>query len=80
MFAEVNKIKLLVAKKWGVSIAALEGPSRTKMLARARQEAMARCRIEAKLSFPEIGYMFGKRHHTTVMWAYRLYIDHPEKF
>lgn len=80
MFAEVKKIKLEVAKKWGLKVEDLEGPSRTKMVARARHEAMARCRKETQLSFPEIGYMFGKRDHATVMYAVKMFLKHPERF
>lgn len=80
MFKEVVRIKKEIARKWGCEISDLEGPRKSKMLTRARQEAMALCRSQTRLSFPEIGYFFGRRNHTTVMHACRLYKEHPELF
>lgn len=80
MFQEIEKIKREVAKKWGCMVSDLEGPRKSKMRTRARQEAMARIRKETKCSLPEIGYFFGRRHHTTVLHACKVYKRHPEYF
>ncbi len=80
MFGKVKDIKSEVCRKWGFTFADLEGKNKTKMLARARIEAMARVRKETKHSFPEIGFFFGRRHHSTVMYACKIYAKHPEFF
>ncbi len=59
------------AKAHGVSIADVIGETRTKMPSRARKAAMYRLR-EMGHSLPEIGRMFGGRHHTSVMHAIRI--------
>lgn len=80
MFDQVRLIKKQVCTKWGVSLMDLEGTSRHKMLVRARFEAMGRCRNETQLSFSEIGFFFGRRDHTTIMHAVKIYRSHPEYF
>lgn len=42
---------------------------RSKRIARPRQIAMALARQLTKRTLPEIGRMFGNRHHTTVLHA-----------
>lgn len=69
MFEKVNKIKREVARKWGISVVDLEGPRRSRTYIFARHEAMFRVRKETPLSYPEIGYFFGRRDHTTVLYA-----------
>lgn len=59
------------ADKYGLSVNDLVGPWRHKLLCEARHEAMWRCRKETKLSFPQIGSLFGGRDHTSIMHAYR---------
>ena len=69
MYPDVERIKFEVAKKWGFCVADLESKSRSKMLAYARHEAMYRLRQETPLSFPEIGFYFGGREGTGVLYA-----------
>ncbi len=52
---------------YGLSAADLLGRARTKMIARARKEAMTAI-YEFGFSYPEVGRMFG-RDHTTVIYA-----------
>ena len=53
----------------GVSLSAILGRGRTKSVAAARHEAMRAMRRRG-LSYPEIGWLFG-RDHTTVLMACR---------
>ena len=80
MLAEVEKIKREVGRKYGVSIQELEGPSRDRRIVRARFEAMARVRSETSCSFPEIGYYFGRRDHTSVIYACKRFKKYPSWF
>jgi chromosomal replication initiator protein len=56
-----------VAKHFGVEVAAFEGKSRSRAIARPRQVAMYLLREETGASLPQIGAMLGGRDHTTVM-------------
>ena len=64
-----NKIISACASLYGMTVADITGPRRTKLLALARQVAMYLMRTYLKLSLKEIGYYFGNRDHTTVMHA-----------
>lgn len=66
-----EQIKTQTAAYFGISVADLEGPSRSKTLVSARQIAMYLCRELTDLSLPAIGAEFGNRDHTTVMHADR---------
>ncbi len=57
------------AAYFGVSIEEITGPSRGRHLVMARQIAMYLCRELTSMSLPKIGQEFGKRDHTTVMYA-----------
>lgn len=54
-----------------VTIEALDGQGRTRVIVAARQFAMWRVRTELGISLPEIGKRFGNRDHTTVLHAVR---------
>jgi len=69
LFMKVAMIKKEVANKWGFSVPDLEGVNRSKMLTYARHEAMFRVRNETPLSYPEIGFFFGRRDHTSIIYA-----------
>ncbi|MEW5825295.1 MAG: chromosomal replication initiator protein DnaA [Candidatus Bipolaricaulota bacterium] len=66
----VGHIKDEVANRYQVSRADLEGASRKKEIAQARQIAIYLARELTELSFPSIGNEFGGRDHTTVMHSY----------
>ena len=80
MHDDVKKIKSEVARKWGVSISDVEGRSRRRMIVRARQEAMGRCRAETKCSYADIAMYFGGRHHSTVIHDVNFYRDNQGEF
>ncbi len=80
MLNEVERIKKEVCEKYGVTIPDLEGSSRASRIVRARFEAMARCRLETSCSFPEIGYYFGRRDHSSIMYACKIYKKYPSRF
>lgn len=80
MIAEVERIKREVGKVYGISTKDIDGPCRSWRISRARMHAMARCRKELPLSFPEIGYYFGRRDHTTIIYAVRIFEKYPSRF
>ena len=59
----------LVAKRFGVSTAALLGPSRQKRIVRARHVAMYILHEELGLKDTEIGRLLGGRAHSTIISA-----------
>ncbi|MBB36639.1 MAG: chromosomal replication initiator protein DnaA [Hirschia sp.] len=68
---KLETVKDVVAKHYGLTKADLESPTRRQTLVRPRQIAMYLCRTLTTCSFPQIGWAFGKRDHTTVMYGYR---------
>jgi chromosomal replication initiator protein len=59
------------AAYFGLSVADLQGQSRTRSLSQARQVAIYIARELTDLSLPKIGDAFGGRDHTTVLHAER---------
>jgi chromosomal replication initiator protein len=57
------------AEAFGIPVADIKSPRRTKQLALARQVAMYLLRKTLNMSLKEIGYCFGGKDHTTVMHA-----------
>lgn len=57
------------AKYFNITIDDMCSPSRTRLVATARQIAMYLCRELTDFSLPAIGRLFGGRDHTTVMHA-----------
>lgn len=68
----VEKIQKVVATHFNIKIADLKAKKRTKTLVLPRQIGMYLCRDLLKMSFPEIGRIFGGKDHTTVIYACRL--------
>ncbi len=68
---KIDTVKDLVAKFYGVTKADLDAASRRRNLAQPRQIAMYFCRELTTCSYPLIGFNFGKRDHTTVIYACR---------
>jgi chromosomal replication initiator protein len=66
-----KKLIRVTAKYYGLKPQDLSGPSRRKQHVLARSMAMFLLRQITTLSFQDIGLLFGKRDHTTVMHAYR---------
>jgi chromosomal replication initiator protein len=69
-FAAVPDVKIVAAVIAGATVAALEGPGRTRKLARARWAAMLVMR-DAGMSLPQIGRTLGHRDHSTVLHGLR---------
>ena len=51
----------------GVALDDLIGHNRSQPLVSIRQDAYAHVRSVTKLSLPQIGRLFGNRHHATIM-------------
>ncbi|MDQ1317112.1 MAG: chromosomal replication initiator protein [Candidatus Poribacteria bacterium] len=64
-----ESIKKIVAKHFNVRMVDLKSDKRTKPLTLPRHIAMYLCRRLTKLSLIDIGRDFGKKDHTTVMYA-----------
>jgi len=64
--AECQKIKRQVARKYMVTIAEIEGPSRRKEIVDARHEAICRCSKETKANLTTIGRFFNRTHGTVI--------------
>jgi chromosomal replication initiator protein len=66
----VLHIKEEVALHYQIPVQELDGASRKKEIAQARQVAIFLARELTELSFPSIGREFGDRDHTTIMHGY----------
>ena len=64
-----DKIMKVVTAHFNTKISDLKSKKRTKTLVVPRQIAMFLCRDLLKLSFPEIGRLFGGKDHSTVIYA-----------
>ncbi|KCZ96494.1 chromosomal replication initiator protein DnaA [Hyphomonas hirschiana VP5] len=67
----IDVIKRATLKVFPIAKTDLEGPSKMRGFVYPRQIAMYLCRTMTRKSFPQIGRAFGKRDHTTVLYAYR---------
>lgn len=67
----IEVIKRATLKVFPIAKSDLEGPSKMRGFVYPRQIAMYLCRTMTRKSFPQIGRAFGKRDHTTVLYAFR---------
>lgn len=67
----IDVIKKATLKVFPIARTDLEGPCKMQAFVYPRQIAMYLCRTMTKKSFPQIGRAFGKRDHTTVLYAFR---------
>ncbi|MDF1805717.1 helix-turn-helix domain-containing protein, partial [Hyphomonas sp.] len=67
----IELVKKAAMKVFEVSKADMESPSKARAVVYPRQIAMYLCRELTGKSFPQIGYSFGKRDHTTILYAHR---------
>ena len=67
----VPQIAAAVARHFGVTTGQLKGKSREQNVANARGLAMYLCREHTDLTFAQIGRLFGRRDHSTVLHACR---------
>ena len=65
----VENIQKTVTEYYKIKISDLLSKKRSRNFSRPRQIAMSLTRELTNLSFPEIGEVFGGRHHTTIMHA-----------
>lgn len=64
-----EKIQKTVTAHFNIKISDIKSKKRTKTLVVPRQIAMFLCRDMLKMSFPEIGRLFGGKDHSTVIYA-----------
>ena len=67
----IDAIKRVTMHVFSVSKSDLESPCKEQAIVYPRQIAMYLCRELTSKSFPQIGRSFGKRDHTTVIYAVR---------
>lgn len=67
----IELVKKAAMKVFNISKADIESPSKARIVVYPRQIAMYLCRELTGKSFPQIGYSFGKRDHTTILYAHR---------
>lgn len=62
-----ERIRSIVAKYYKIKVSDMDSTKRNKEIAYPRQVAMYLCRENTELSLPEIGELFGGKHHSTVI-------------
>jgi chromosomal replication initiator protein len=67
----MDMVKRAVCKTFDMTRGDLEGARKFQRFVRARQVGMYLAREMTDKSFPQIGISFGKRHHTTALYAWR---------
>ena len=67
----IELVKKATMKVFDVTKTDMESPSKARAVVYPRQIAMYLCREMTGKSFPQIGYSFGKRDHTTILYAHR---------
>lgn len=67
----ISDIQKKVASHYGLKVADMISPRRTRAVARPRQVAMYLCKALTQFSLPDIGRAFGGRDHTTIIHGVR---------
>jgi len=67
MFSQAKIIIEQVSKEFDVPVKKITGKGRSKTVLEARKHAIQRCRVFTELSLCELGIIFGKRDHSTIM-------------
>lgn len=67
----IDKIQKRVADHFRIRTGDILGTNRSRSIALPRQIAMYLCRHLTNHSYPEIGTFFGKKDHTTVIFAHK---------
>jgi hypothetical protein len=67
----VARTKRVVAAHFGIPVEEMVSPNRERGVARSRQVAMFLAREIGQRSYPNIGFMFGGRDHSTVIYSVR---------
>ncbi len=62
-----ERIRSIVAKYFKIKVSDMDSAKRNREIAYPRQIAMYLCRENTELSLPEIGEVFGGKHHSTVI-------------
>lgn len=75
----VDKIQKVITTHFNIKLSDLKSKKRTKTVVVPRQMAMFLCRELLKMSFPEIGRVFGGKDHSTVIYACNMIEKQKEK-
>lgn len=67
----VGEILESVAARTGVSIEQMRSPARGHRITRARHIAIYMLHKHCRMSYPDLGKLFGGLHHTTAYYAVR---------
>jgi chromosomal replication initiator protein len=67
----IDQVKRAAMKVFSISKTDIESPCKAQAVVYPRQIAMYLCRKLTRKSYPQIAHSFGKRDHTTVLYAYR---------
>lgn len=71
----ITNVFKVIADFYNIEEKSLFGKTRKKEIVRPRQIAMYLLREDLNISYPFIGYKFGQRDHTTVIYAYKKICD-----
>lgn len=64
-----HKILRIVSHHYGIKVSEIKSKSNAKRISFPRQVAMWLLKHELRLSYPEIGKLFGNKHHSTIMYG-----------
>lgn len=68
---KIIRIQEVIAEHFGISVSSMMSPTKEWRFSRPRQIAMYAARKSTTASYPDIGFHFGGRDHTTILHAYR---------